>query len=261
MKIKNLILVTKFKTSSERALLRALCIAREHTAQLDILNVIDLPSNDKKQSVDDRMKELDHSLGELMSHEKSMRQIIRKSGTKKWQPVAHITMENPNDTRKRLLAQPDVDFIIIGFGDWSNQLDLSPFISRNEDTSAPLCPVWMIPKKARKNLRKQLIIIGDTFPDERRFQNFNKLCEVALRKKMSLDVFVIAPKVKNEWVKWLERAEVEGYTVSSYKNMDSLKQEIIKRKPGLLSVTFQSEVMSQCLKELDSPAKSDLIII
>ncbi len=72
MSIKNLILVTKFKSTSERSLMRALSIARDHAANLDILNVIDSPIQEKNSTVDERVKEIDKSLKELISHEKTM---------------------------------------------------------------------------------------------------------------------------------------------------------------------------------------------
>jgi hypothetical protein len=260
MSIKNLILVTKFKNTSELSLLRALSIARDHGANLDILNVIDTPPQEKNLSLDQRVKEIDDSLKELISHEKTMRQIIRKAATKNWHPVAHITMENPNKTRERLLSNNDVDFIVVGFGDWSDALDLDLYISPVSNATPPSCPIWLIPKKARKNLRKQLIIIGDKKPVENQFNNFSRICEVALKKRMSMDIFVTSAALKTVWLQWLKQSEVTGVTIKILSE-EMINEEVIARKPGILGVLVQSDVIKRALKEMDSLSSSDLIVI
>lgn len=260
MSIKNLILVTKFKSTSERSLLRALSIARDHAANLDILNVIDLPIHKKNATVDERVKEIDNSLKELISHEKTMRYIIRKAATKNWQPVAHITMENPNETRERLLSKQDIDFIVVGFGDWSDALDLDLYITPVSKATPPSCPIWMIPKKARKNLRKQMIIIGDQVPDELQYNNFLRISEVAFKKKMSMDIFVTSATTKSIWLNWLKRSEVKGASINIMSE-EMIGKEIVSRKPGILGVLVQSDIIKKALKEMDSLSSSDLIVI
>ncbi len=260
MEINRIILVTKFKASSERAITRALMLAREHNAHFEILNVIDIPSSNGK-SVDDQVKALDNSLKELMSHEKAMRQIIKKAGKHRWTPEAHITMENPNKTRERLLSITDKDFLVVGFGDWSGQLDLSPYISPKTKVDPPACPVWLTPLKARKNLRKQMLFVADDLPHEDQFKNLKRVCEVALKKKMSLDVLATTPEILSFWEKWMKKLAIEGYTIELFADPEKMISEIQSRKPGVLGTLIQSDISVEALKRMDSFSREDLVVI
>ena len=260
MEINRIVLVTKFKASSEKALTRAIMLAREHNAHFEILNVIDTPSADGK-SVSDKVEALDHTLQELMQHEKTMRQIIKKAGSNKWKPEAHITMENPNKTKERLLSITDKDFLVVGLGDWSGELDLSPYISPKTTVTPPACPIWLTPAKARKNLRKQMLIIADVIPAPVQFENLKRVFEVALRKKMSLDVLATNKKNLDHWKKWLDKAQIEGYTIDLFSHADGLIDEIVRRKPGLLGFAIQSNVAGEALKRMDSFSQEDLVVI
>ncbi len=260
MNIKRIILVTKFKESSERALKRALGLAKEHSAHLDILNVIDMP-DEMQGSVDEKVEALDHSLMELIDHEKTMRQIIEKSGKHKWTPEAHITMENPNQTKDRMLTMSDKDIIVIGFGDWSNQLDLTTYIAPDASVAPPACPIWMVPPKSRRNLRKQLVFVADGDPEKSQMHNFQRLCEVALKKEMSLDILLLNSKKEAFWDKSLSQMGIQGYSIKLCSSMEEVKDEIEKRKPGLLGIMIQSILTAEALEKMDSFSRADLMVI
>ncbi len=260
MEIKKILLVTKFKGTSERALQRALSFAKEQKAHLDILNVIDLPDQ-SIDSVDEKVEALDHSLSELISHEKTMRKIIEKTGKHKWTPEAHITMENPNNTKERLLSLGNKDFLVIGLGDWSDQLDLSPYVESDANLKPPACPLWLVPHQARKNLRKQMIIVGDKLPNADQYDNVGKACELALKKEMSLDVMTTSLSVQKKWSDWLDKLGIQGYSLANFKNMSELTAEVEKRNPGLLLITIQSGLTGQTIQKMESIGRADIIVV